>query len=92
MCSSDLLPFVGFQMTTTYFLQATKCPKMAAFLSLCRQMLFLAPFIVILPRYFGVAGVFFALPCSDFIAFLISIPIYRSQVRKYKTAAESAEV
>lgn len=86
------LPFVGFPMTTTYFLQATKCPKMAAFLSLCRQMLFLAPFIVILPRYFGVAGVFFALPCSDFIAFLISIPIYRSQVRKYKTAAESAEV
>ncbi len=81
------LPFVGFQMTTTYFLQATKCPKLAAFLSLSRQMLFLTPFILVLPHYYGVAGVFFALPCSDVLAFLISIPIYRYQVRKYKTAA-----
>ena len=82
-------PFVGFQLTTTYFLQGTKNPRMASFLSISRQLLFLAPFIVFLPKYMGVEGVFYSLPCSDFAAFLIAVPIYLHQVSKYKKAARA---
>ncbi len=43
-----------------------------AFMSLTRQILFLLPLLVILPRLFGLNGAMYAAPIADFVAFLIA--------------------
>ena len=56
----------------------------AIFLSLTRQMLFLLPALIILPRFFGVAGVWYSMPVSDLLASLVAMVMLVSQFRKFK--------
>ena len=49
----------------------------ASFLALCRQGLFLAPIVLILPMMFGVLGVEMAQSVSDVLTFLVTIPFMR---------------
>lgn len=79
-----VIPLVGVQIATTVFLQATKCPRLAALLALSRQLIFLIPCLLILPDYFGLRGVFYALPVSDFFSFLLVIFVLFGQFRKYR--------
>lgn len=65
-----MFPFVGAQIVITNFFQAIGKVKISIFLSLCRQLLVLLPFLLILPRYWGVTGVWVSMPISDFIAFV----------------------
>ncbi|MDR3095081.1 MAG: MATE family efflux transporter [Bacteroidales bacterium] len=62
-------PLVGFQMVVSTFFLSIGKPKIAIFLSVTRQMLFLVPFLIILPHFFQILGVWISLPVSDFIAF-----------------------
>lgn len=80
---SLLYPFIGLPIATTFFLQAVKHPRMAAFLSVGRQMLFIIPALLILPRYLGLDGIFFAFPVSDFLGFLMALPVTVHQFVKY---------
>ncbi len=50
-------PIIGFQMVTSNFFQSIGMAGKAIFLSLTRQMLILLPCLLILPHFFGVAGV-----------------------------------
>lgn len=43
-------------------------------LSLTRQVFFLVPLLLILPRFFGLTGILFTAPIADFIAFVTSGP------------------
>ena len=52
-----MIPIIGIQFASTVFLQATKFPRMAAFLALCRKLLFLIPCLIIFPKFFGLPGV-----------------------------------
>ena len=85
---SSLYPFIALPMVTIFLLQATKCPKTAAFLSLSRQMLFVIPAIMILPRHFGLVGVFYAFPTADFLGFLTALPVAVWQLKKYSILAK----
>ena len=80
---SLLYPFIGLPIATTFFLQAVKHPRMAAFLAVGRQLLFIIPSILILPRYFGLAGVFYSFPTADFLGFLMALPVTAQQFKKY---------
>ncbi len=80
---SLLYPLIGLPVATTFLLQATRCPRTATFLALSRQLIFIIPGLIILPRYLGLEGVFYAFPAADFLGFLISIPIAVRQFRKY---------
>ena len=80
---SLLYPFIGLPIATTFFLQAVKHPRMAAFLSVGRQLLFIIPALLILPRYFGLDGVFLAFPVADFLGFLMALPVTVRQFVKY---------
>ena len=66
-------PVVGCQIVIQNFFQSVGKPQMSIFLSLTRQLLFLIPFLIILPRYWGVAGVWASMAGSDFIAFVVAI-------------------
>ena len=66
-------PIIGFQMVTSNFFQSIGMAGKAIFLSLTRQMLILLPCLLILPHFFGVAGVWYSMPVSDLLASLIAL-------------------
>ena len=80
-------PIIGFQMVTSNFFQSIGRAGKAIFLSLTRQMLILLPCLLILPHFFGVAGVWYSMPVSDLLASLIALVMLVYQFRKFKTAA-----
>lgn len=67
-----MLPLIGFQIVSSNYFQATGKPKQAMLLSLSRQVLMLIPAILILPRFFGLNGVWMAGPTADFFASLLT--------------------
>jgi putative MATE family efflux protein len=66
------LPIIGFQVVSASYFQAVGKPKQAMFLSLSRQVLLLIPALLILPRYYGLDGVFMAGPASDLVSSIIT--------------------
>ena len=75
---------VGFQMVVTNFFQCIGKVKISIFLSLSRQLLFLLPLLYVFPLLFGVDGVWYALPTSDFIASVVAAVIMVLYMRKFK--------
>lgn len=80
-------PIIGFQMVTSNFFQSIGMASKAIFLSLSRQMLILLPCLLILPRFYGLAGVWYSMPVSDLLASLIALVMLVAQFRKFKAAA-----
>ncbi|HLR35793.1 MAG TPA: MATE family efflux transporter, partial [Tissierellales bacterium] len=64
----SMLPVIGFQIVSSNYFQATGKPKKSAFLGLSRQVLILIPALIILPRFFGLTGVWAAAAVSDLLA------------------------
>ena len=83
-------PVVGCQIIITNFFQSIGKPKLSIFLSLTRQLLFLIPFLLILPAFFGIDGVWASMAASDFLAFVVAvitlIIMMRRQNRKFMSA------
>lgn len=69
---------VGCQIVIQNFFQSIGKPQISIFLSLTRQLLFLIPFLIILPRHFGTDGVWASMSGSDLIAFIVAV-IYQRQ-------------
>lgn len=66
-------PVVGCQIVIQNFFQSVGKPQMSIFLSLTRQLLFLIPFLIFLPRIWGIDGVWASMAASDIIAFFVAI-------------------
>ncbi len=64
---------VGCQIVIQNFFQSIGKPQISIFLSLTRQLLFLIPFLIILPRHFGTDGVWASMSGSDLIAFIVAV-------------------
>ena len=79
-----LFPIVGFQMVTGNFFQSIAQPGKSIFLSLSRQLLFLVPFIIIFPHFWGINGVWISLPASDLVSSVISACLLGNYFRKHK--------
>ena len=79
-----MYPIVGFQMVVTNFFQCIGKVKISIFLSLSRQLLFLIPFLIILPQFFKLDGVWASLPSSDFLASLVAAIIMMAYMRRLK--------
>ncbi len=80
-----MYPLVGFQMVVTNFFQCIGKVKISIFLSLSRQLLFLIPFLVILPQFFKLDGVWASLPSSDLLASLVAAFIIIAYLRRLKS-------
>lgn len=76
----------GFQVVSSIYFQATGRPIKAATLSLSRQVLFLIPMILLLPRFFGVEGILFAGPVADGLAFVLAAIFILLEMRHLNTA------
>lgn len=82
----DMLVFflVGSQAVITNFFQCIGKVKISIFLSLSRQLIVLLPMAYIFPLFWGLDGVWFSMPASDSVAFLITIPMLMWYMRKIK--------
>ena len=63
-------PVVGCQIVIQNFFQSIGHPVYSICLSLTRQLVFLIPFLLILPPHFGIDGVWASMTASDLIAFV----------------------
>ena len=81
-----VFPFVGYQIVTTNLFQCIGMVKISIFLSLSRQMLFLLPLIGVLPLFWGIGGVWYAMPISDFMATIATFIIMKIYISKLKNS------
>jgi len=77
-------PLIGFSMVVSNFFQSIGKAPQSIFLSLTRQIIYLLPQLVLLPRFFGVDGIWYALPSSDFLAFATSAIFLWYYLRKFR--------
>ena len=63
----------GVQMLSSSFFSSIKKAYLGMFLSMTRQVLFLIPLVLILPKFFGLNGILYAAPIADFVAFVVSV-------------------
>lgn len=79
-----MFPFVGFQMVTSNFFQSIGMAPKAIFLSLTRQLIFLVPFLLIMPNFFGPDGVWMSMPMADSAATTLAAILLWKQFRKFR--------
>lgn len=70
-------PLVGYQVVAASLFQSIGRAKLSILLTLSRQIGFLIPALYILPRFFGLSGVWFAMPVSDAAATVLAWAILR---------------
>ncbi len=66
------LPLVGIQMISASYFQAVGKPNQATLLSLSRQVIIFIPMLILLPRFWGLEGVWWSAPFSDLGAFFLT--------------------
>jgi len=76
------LPLVGFQIVAASYFQAVGKPRQAMLLMLSRQVLLLIPAILILPRFFGLLGIYYAVPLADLGSALLTGTWLALELRK----------
>ncbi|MDD3148389.1 MAG: MATE family efflux transporter [Candidatus Riflebacteria bacterium] len=84
-----LLPIVGYLIITGNYFQFTGRPKISLALTIIRQIGFLIPSLLILPEYFGLNGVWYAMPTSDAAAFIITGLFLIRELRQLKRQINS---
>ena len=67
-----LIFVVGFQQAGAAYFQYSGKPMVSVFLTLSRQVIFLIPLIVILPRFWQLNGILYAGPISDLISTVLT--------------------
>ena len=77
-------PIIGFQIVTTNFFQCIGMPGKSIFLSLSRQLIFLLPPLLILPRLIGSDGIWWSMPISDTLATFTTAYLFFRQMKKFK--------
>jgi len=82
------LPAAALPIVTSNLFQSLGKPLQASVLSLSRQVLVLIPLVVLLPRLFGLRGIFFAFPVSDAAAATFAAFLALRELRRLRAAAK----
>lgn len=85
-----LMPAVGLQMIGSTFFMSIGKALPAFFLSLSRQVIFLIPLVVLLPKTFGLNGLWVAFPIADGLSMAMAALLLMFELRKIK--ARESEV
>jgi putative MATE family efflux protein len=83
-----VFPVVASQALITQFFQCLGKVKISIFLSLSRQLFILLPLAYTLPQFFGLKGVWYSMPASDFCSFAMTVPFLLWYLRKFKSHAK----
>lgn len=80
-------PCIGFQVVTIGLFTSFGMAKKSIIISLTRQMLFLIPFLIILPRYIGTDGVWYSMPTADATACILAAILVFRHINKIRNNA-----
>jgi Na+-driven multidrug efflux pump len=85
------MPLMGLVMVgTTSFMSIGKALR-AFITAAARPVLFLIPAVAVLPRLFGLEGVFLSHPTSDFFTLILTVVLIIPVIRQFRRAAAEAE-
>jgi Na+-driven multidrug efflux pump len=87
----SMMPLIGVSMIGSNYFQSIGKAKQAMFLSLLRQVILLVPMMLILPRIFGLNGVWFAQPIADLISFTVTAVLLYKELKTYKVIISTNE-
>ncbi|MBP3496866.1 MAG: MATE family efflux transporter [Alistipes sp.] len=79
-----MFPLVGFQIVAAAFFQYIGHAKLAIFVSMTRQMLFLLPLLWIVPRFLGATGVWMSMPIADCASITLSAILLTRELKRLK--------
>lgn len=80
-------PVIGMNVISTTVFQAIGKARPSFILSMSRQILFLIPLVILLPRYLDLSGVWMAFPLSDIMAGLLSAFLIMREYRHFQSKA-----
>jgi putative MATE family efflux protein len=83
--SCIMLPVIGFQVFSASYFQAVGKPLESTVLSLSRQILLYLPLLLLLPRFFGLNGVFFAMPVADLFSTALTAVFMAAELRRLRS-------
>ena len=75
---------VGFQIVGSTIFQAIGKAVPTFILATSRQILFLIPLIFILPRFFGISGIWLSFPIADTLSFMVTLVMVIPQMREFQ--------
>lgn len=78
------LIFSNVQKVSGIFLQSIGKPVKAMIISLSRDIVFILPLAIILPRFFGVVGLFWSAPLADVLSFSLTVIFISIEYKKFK--------
>jgi Na+-driven multidrug efflux pump len=81
-----IFPFVGFQVITSNFFLSIGKAKISVFLALSRQVFFLTPSLIVVPLFFGLNGVWAALPVADILSVTLTFIVYQYEKNRIMPA------
>jgi putative MATE family efflux protein len=87
-----MLPIIGFQIAVVNYFQATGQPKKSLFLSLSRQLIFLIPALLIMPRFYGLQGVWMAGPVSDITSTVVTTILFFNDLKRLGRLEKEGEL
>ncbi|AKL98408.1 MATE family efflux transporter [Endomicrobium proavitum] len=82
--------FAAVQIVTSAFFQSVGKAYISIFLSITRQVIFLIPLILILPKYLDITGVWLSMPIADILSFSFCAWMLIAQLKKFKTLEVSS--
>jgi putative MATE family efflux protein len=82
------LPIVGYQIVAGSYFQSVGKAGTAIFLTLLRQIIVLIPMLLILPRFYGLTGVWYASPVADTVSGIVCAFLIIREWRKLKVAEQ----
>lgn len=90
----SMLPIIGFQIVSSNFFQAIGRAKISMFLSMTRQVIFLIPLLLILPKIggLGLTGVWLAGPTADLLASIVTFVFVAREMRILNVKKEEITV
>jgi putative MATE family efflux protein len=80
--STILVVLIGIQIITYYYFISVHKVLNGMVTSICRQLLFLIPFVLILPLFTGIKGVWAAFPVSDLISAIFCLILIKLSLAK----------
>ncbi|MGD1835262.1 MAG: MATE family efflux transporter [Nitrososphaeraceae archaeon] len=86
------LIFIPVTIIATTLFQGVNKPKESLIVNLSRQCIFLLPFLIILPNYFGVSGVFYSTVISEILSCITSVFLIDNYFTKLKLNTKPSTV
>jgi Na+-driven multidrug efflux pump len=75
-------PIITMQLIGSAYFQAAGKALPALFLTLLKQGIFLIPLAYLLPKYYGIEGVWWSFPISDLLSTTITVLVLKREIDK----------